>query len=81
MLKCHHCDYVEPLSETCPECGGSHLIKTGFGTERIEEEVQRLFPSARTLRLDSDSAKNKSKIPEVIEAFRKKEADVLIGTK
>ena len=80
MLKCHHCDYVEPLSETCPECGGDHLIKTGFGTERIEEEVQRLFPSARTLRLDSDSAKNKSKIPEVIEAFRKKEADVLIGT-
>ncbi len=80
MLKCHHCDYVEPLGETCPECGGSHLMKTGFGTERIEEEVQRLFPSARTLRLDSDSAKNKSKIPEVIEAFRKKEADVLIGT-
>ena len=80
MLKCHHCDYVEPLSETCPECGGNHLMKTGFGTERIEEEVQRLFPSARTLRLDSDSAKNKSKIPEVIEAFRKKEADVLIGT-
>ena len=80
MLKCHHCDYVEPLGETCPECGGAHLMKTGFGTERIEEEVQRLFPSARTLRLDSDSAKNKSKIPEVIEAFRKKEADVLIGT-
>ena len=80
MLKCHHCDYVEPLGETCPECGDAHLIKTGFGTERIEEEVQRLFPSARTLRLDSDSAKNKSKIPEVIETFRKKEADVLIGT-
>ena len=80
MLKCHHCDYVEPLSEECPECGFKYLMKTGFGTERIEEEVQRLFPSARTLRLDSDSAKNKSKIPEVIEAFRKKEADVLIGT-
>ena len=80
MLKCHHCDYVEPLPETCPECGSSYLIKTGFGTERIQEEVERLFPSARTLRLDSDSAKNKSKIPETIEAFRKKEADVLIGT-
>ena len=80
MLKCHHCDYVEPLSETCPECGSQYLIKTGFGTERIQEEVERLFPSARTLRLDSDSAKNKSKIPETIEAFRKKEADLLIGT-
>ena len=80
MLKCHHCEYVEPYPEFCPECGGKHLLKTGFGTERIQEEVERLFPSARTLRLDSDSAKNKSKIPETIEAFRKKEADILIGT-
>ena len=80
MLKCHHCDYVEPYPEICPECGSNHLIKTGFGTEKIQEEVERLFPSARTLRLDSDSAKNKSKIPETIEAFRKKEADILIGT-
>ena len=80
MLKCHHCDYVEPYPETCPECGSKHLLKTGFGTEKIQEEVERLFPSARTLRLDSDSAKNKTKIPETIEAFRKKEADILIGT-
>ena len=80
MLKCHHCDYVEPYPETCPECGSNHLLKTGFGTERIQEEVERLFPSARTLRLDSDLAKNKAKIPETIEAFRKKEADILIGT-
>ena len=80
MLKCHHCDYVEPYPEICPECGDHHLLKTGFGTEKIQEEVERLFPSARTLRLDSDSAKNKTKIPETIEAFRKKEADILIGT-
>ena len=80
MLKCHHCDYVEPFPEVCPECGSKHLLKTGFGTEKIQEEVERLFPSARTLRLDSDSAKNKSKIPETIEKFRKKEADILIGT-
>ena len=80
MLKCHHCDYVEPYPEICPECGEKHLLKTGFGTEKIQEEVERLFPSARTLRLDSDSSKNKSKIPETIEAFRKKEADILIGT-
>ena len=80
MLKCHHCDYVEPYPEICPECGGKHFMKTGFGTERIQEEVERLFSSARTLRLDSDSAKNKAKIPETIEAFRKKEADILIGT-
>ncbi|MBO7573205.1 MAG: primosomal protein N' [Bacilli bacterium] len=80
MLKCHHCDYVEPYPDTCPECGSNHLLKTGFGTEKIQEEVERLFPSAKTLRLDSDSAKNKTKIPETIEAFRKKEANILIGT-
>ncbi|HPY79571.1 MAG TPA: primosomal protein N' [Bacilli bacterium] len=80
MLKCHHCDYVQVMSETCPECGSKYLMKTGFGTERIEEEVHRLFPEARTLRLDSDSAKVRTKIPSIIESFRKKEADILIGT-
>jgi len=80
MLKCHHCDYVEKMSETCPECGSQYLMRPGFGTERIEEEVHRLFPEARTLRLDSDSAKIRTKIPSTIEAFRNKEADILIGT-
>ncbi len=80
MLKCHHCDYVEVMSERCPECDSKYLMKTGFGTERIQEEVNRLFPNAKTLRLDSDSAKIRSKIPEIIEKFRRKEADVLIGT-
>lgn len=80
MLKCHHCDYVEPMSEVCPDCGSSYLMKTGFGTERIDEEIHRLFPKAKTLRLDSDSAKIKAKIPAVIESFRKKEADILVGT-
>lgn len=80
MLKCHHCDYMEISPETCPECGSKYLMKSGFGTERIEEEVHRLFPNARTLRLDSDSAKIRTKVPRVIEAFRNKEADVLVGT-
>ena len=80
LLKCHHCDYIEPATETCPECGSKYLLKVGFGTERIEDEVHRLFPMARTLRLDSDSAKIRTKIPQIIEAFRNKEADILIGT-
>ena len=80
MLKCHHCDYVCKMPEECPECGSKHIMKTGFGTERIEEEVNRLFPSARTLRLDSDSAKIRAKIPAIIEEFREKRADILIGT-
>ena len=80
MLKCHHCDYVEPMPTSCPECQSEYLMKTGFGTERIEEEIHRLYPEARTLRLDSDSAKIRAKIPAIIESFRKKEADILVGT-
>lgn len=80
MLKCHHCDYVETYPNKCPKCGSTYFIKTGFGTERIEEEVKRLFPEVRTLRLDSDSAKNRNKIPAIIEQFRRKEAEILIGT-
>ena len=80
MLKCHHCNYVEPDSEYCPICGSKYLMRSGYGTERIEEEIHKLFPEARTLRLDSDSAKVRSKIPQTVEAFRRKEADVLIGT-
>ncbi len=80
MLKCHHCDYVMTMPEECPECGSKYIMKTGFGTERIEEEVNRLYPEARTLRLDSDSAKIRTKIPAIIEKFRQKRADILIGT-
>ncbi|HNX15877.1 MAG TPA: primosomal protein N' [Bacilli bacterium] len=80
MLKCHHCDYVQVMPDTCPKCGSKYLMKTGFGTERIQDEVHRLFPEAKTLRLDSDSAKVRNKIPSIIESFRKKEADILIGT-
>lgn len=80
MLKCHHCNYCEVDHEVCPECGSKYLMRVGYGTERIEEEVHKLFPEARTLRLDSDSAKIRTKIPTIIEAFRNKEADILIGT-
>ena len=80
MLKCHHCNYVEPSIDNCPMCGSKYLMRSGFGTERIEEEIHRLYPEARTLRLDSDSAKIRTKIPTIVESFRKREADVLIGT-
>lgn len=80
MLKCHYCDYVINYPDACEECGGHHLMKTGFGTERIEDECRRLFPSARVLRLDSDYAKIREKIPQTVEKFRNYEADILVGT-
>ncbi len=80
MLKCHHCDHVELMPSTCPNCGSTHLSKQGFGTEKIEEEVQRLFPGVRTLRLDSDSTKVRNKIAQTLDQFRNHEADIMIGT-
>jgi len=80
MLKCHHCAHVEFAPKICPECGGSYFSKSGFGTERIVDEVTKLFPQARTLRLDSDVGRIRTSIAKTIEAFRAKEADVLVGT-
>lgn len=80
LLKCHHCDYVCDYPSNCPKCGSTYFIKTGFGSERIEEEVNRLFPTCKTLRLDSDSAKIRTKIFKILDDFKNKRADVLIGT-
>ena len=80
MLKCHHCNYVEPSTDYCPICGSKYLMRSGFGTERIVDGINRLYPEAIVLRLDSDSAKVRTKIPQVVEAFRRKEADILVGT-
>ncbi len=80
MLKCHHCDHMELVPDLCPECGSDSFLKTGFGSERIDDEIKRLFPEAKTLRLDSDTAKIRSKIQTTVEAFRRHEADILIGT-
>lgn len=80
MLKCHHCDYVELEPNECPKCGKNHFIKIGFGSEKVCEEVKKLFPGARILRLDSDNAKIKKTITKTLDSFKNHEADILIGT-
>ncbi len=80
LLKCHHCGFVEINPDSCPECGSRFLSHGGFGTERIEQEVKKLFPNARTLRLDSDVGQIRNNIQKTITAFMNKEADVLVGT-
>lgn len=80
MLKCHHCNHVEFAPKVCPECGGAYFSKSGFGTERIIDEIAKIFPEARTLRLDSDIGRVRNTIAKTIESFRNKEADILVGT-
>ena len=80
MLKCHHCGHVELGVDYCPECGSKFLSRSGFGTERIEEEVHKLFPEARVLRLDSDVGLIRNNIQKTIKDFLDYKADILVGT-
>ena len=78
-LRCHYCGYHAPVPPVCPECGGE-LKSVGFGTERIEDEIQALFPEARVLRMDLDSTRSKTAYQDIINAFARHECDILVGT-
>lgn len=78
-MRCHYCGYKTPIPAVCPACGGE-LKTIGFGTERIEEEIQTLFPEARVLRMDLDTTRNKSAYQDIINSFANHECDILVGT-
>ena len=79
-LKCHYCGYEVPVLKRCPACQSEELRFFGLGTQKIEEHLQSLFPSARIMRMDVDTTSKKGSHQEMIAAFEKKEADILIGT-
>ena len=78
-MTCHYCGYHTPIPAQCPACGGKMRMQ-GFGTERMEEEVQKLFPDARVLRMDLDTTRNKNAYQQIINAMANHEVDILIGT-
>lgn len=79
-LHCHYCGYTEDPLQICPACGSTHIESKGYGTERLEEELELLLPQARVGRLDLDSAKGKHGFERVLSAFDDHQYDVLIGT-
>ena len=79
-MVCHYCGYNEPIQRFCPNCKTSELKPMGFGTERVEEAVSELFPEARVLRLDGDTATSGTAYNRIIGAFARHEADILVGT-
>jgi len=79
-LMCHYCGYSKPLRGTCAECGSSNVQTKGFGTEKIEEEVQQLFPTVRLARLDLDTTRTKNAYQRIIGDFEAGNKDILIGT-
>ena len=79
-LMCHHCGHtVQPAPALCPDCGGK-LAYSGFGTQRVEEELSRLLPAARILRMDQDSTTKKNAHETMLAQFARHDYDILLGT-
>lgn len=80
MLRCHYCAFYTTENSKCPSCGRSVFKPYGFGTQKLEQEIQRLFPDARTLRIDTDSIRKKNEIFRILKNFSEHKTDILIGT-
>lgn len=78
--RCHYCDHSVRLPEKCTKCGAEYLEYQGVGTERVESEVQQLFPGARVARVDRDTVRRRGEITRVLRSFGRREIDVLVGT-
>ncbi|WP_438494146.1 primosomal protein N' [Paenibacillus sp. IHBB 3054] len=79
-LRCHYCGHAEPSPKVCPECGSEHIRFFGTGTQRVEEELGKLFPGIRVIRMDVDTTTEKGSHEKLLNQFRDKKADVLLGT-
>ena len=79
-LKCHYCGYEEKLVTICPECGSKQIRYFGTGTQKLEYEINKLFPNASTIRMDVDTVSKKNSHEQILDKFRNENIDILIGT-
>ena len=79
-LRCHYCGYSIPLPSECPQCHSTRLQMVGIGTERIEEDLQIIFPDARVARMDLDSTTQRSQYADLLRDFADHRIDILVGT-
>ncbi len=80
ILRCHYCGYATKYQVTCPSCHENSLKDLGVGTERIEEELNTIFPNYKVIRMDVDTTSRKGAHKKMIDAFSRREADILLGT-
>jgi len=80
QLRCHYCGHAIAMPQFCHACSSVNLTTKGFGTEQVQEELEVLFSAARTLRMDQDTTRGKHAFSRIIDSFRNREADILIGT-
>ncbi|CRF28787.1 primosome assembly protein PriA [Mycobacterium tuberculosis] len=79
-IRCHYCGYAERELTTCPDCGSEHIRHFGTGTQRVEEELSKLFPGIRVIRMDVDTTTEKGSHEKWLTMFKNKQADLLLGT-
>lgn len=79
-LTCHYCGTRIKVPHTCPECHSEHMQFLGFGTQRAEEELKKLFPDKRIMRMDADTTSTRFSFDDMLDRFRRRQADILIGT-
>lgn len=79
-LRCHYCGYYINKPEKCPECHEGHIRDFGTGTEKLEAEISKLYPSARVIRMDADTTSKKGSHEKIIKAFKEEKYDILLGT-
>ncbi|MFB1081163.1 primosomal protein N' [Jeotgalibacillus sp. JSM ZJ347] len=79
-MKCHYCGYEEHVPNTCPECESEHIRYFGTGTQKVEEELFKLMPHVKTIRMDVDTTSKKGSHEKLLDAFGRGEADILLGT-
>jgi primosomal protein N' (replication factor Y) len=80
QLHCHYCGYKEDTLNTCPACGSTHLEYKGFGTEKIEDELQILLPEGRIARMDLDTTRARNAYQNMLNDLEEKRIDILVGT-
>ena len=79
-LMCHYCGYSEPFTDTCSYCGEKAVMYSGFGTQKLEDELHEKFPDARVLRLDTDSTSTRYSFENSLKDFADGKYDILVGT-
>lgn len=79
-LNCHYCGHKIPVVKTCPECGSGHVKYFGTGTQRLEDEIKRLFPTCSVLRMDVDTTTGKNAHERILKKFSEEKVDILLGT-
>ena len=80
VLRCHYCGYTTTVPTECPSCHSTNIKMHGFGTEKIEEDLQLVMPDAKVARLDLDTTRSKNDYQNILEHFQDKETDILVGT-